>query len=347
MTREIDLVEEIARRYGYDRFPAEPRRFRPSAVPEDPGVLRAARTRRALTAAGLLESRSLSFMPAEYRGSRAVVSVPNPLSSEESHLRHAMVPVLLRRLEHNWARGRRDIRLFEIGTVFDYDGTAGRGLERFREERRVGLIATGARHPRHWSGRPSDWDLWDLKGLVEEVAGRLLRAAVEPLPRDEGEAERFAPTWLSKERFRIVREGATLGVAGSVDTAAVDAPPWASPVWAMEFDLAAVEPPETIAFRPLSAFPAVRRDLAITVPRGVPAGDVERVVREAAGSWLEEVELFDVYEGEEAGEGRRSLGWAFRFRAQDRTLTDEEIEVEMGRIAATLEKRFDARIRTS
>ena len=121
--REIDLVEEVARRVGYDTPARRPgHRFRLSAVPEDPAVAQAARVRNLLVACGCLEARSLSFMPQNFRGNRAVVAVPNPLSAEESYLRSSMVPVLLRRLEHNFSRGNRDVRLFEIGTVFGCAG---------------------------------------------------------------------------------------------------------------------------------------------------------------------------------------------------------------------------------
>jgi len=362
VTREIDLVEEIARRFGYDAFPDEDRRFRPSAVPEHPGFDRAERVRRLLTGRGLLEARSLSFMPEEHRGSRCTVAVPNPLSAEESYLRAAMVPVLLRRLEHNFARGRRDVRLFEIGTVFRMAdrtatpdgadsgaGSDGRnaGLEAYAEESRLGIVITGAAAPAHWSGRSTDLDLWDLKGVAAEVADRLCDAAIEPVaPGEDAGADELGGAWLADERLRVVREGLTVGVAGPVRAAAVDAPPWAAPAFALELELDAVQPRGVEEYRPLSAYPAVRRDLAIVVSAGAAAA-IEEAIRETASDLLETVRLFDVYEGGEVPSGHRSLAWAFRFRADDRTLTDEDVEAEMTSIISMLESRFDARIRTS
>jgi len=355
VAREIDLVEEVARRYGYDEVPREPRRFRPSVVPEDPAVRRAARVREMLVAGGLLETRSLSFVPEEHRGSRAIVAVPNPLSAEESYLRSGMVPVLLRRVEHNHARGRRDVRLFEIGAVFAYAAdprppadSKNAGLERFAETLRVGAVWTGRREPPHWDGGAGDFGLWDLKGQAEVVARRLLDGHLEPLAGGEDpEADRLAAGWLEVDGFRLVAQGRTVGVAGSVRPGALDAPPWAASAWGLEFDLGAVRERAAVVFRPISSFPAVRRDLAVTVPVSVRAADVETALRETASDLLESVELFDVYEGAGVAEGRKSLGWAFRFRAQDRTLTDDEVEGEMTALSATLEKRFDARIRTS
>jgi len=359
VTREIDLVEEVARRFGYEEFPHEERRFRSSVVPDDPAFARSDRTRRLLAARGLFEARSLSFMPEDHRGDRASVAVPNPLSAEESFLRGAMVPVLLRRLEHNFARGRRDVRLFEIGTIFTLTAAPAeladerdRGLEKYEEQQRVGVLISGARAPLHWSGQASDLDVWDLKGLAAEIAERLCGGVLETIPRREPipEDERLhqlAGAWLGDERFRIVAHGATVGVAGSVRHASVDAPPWAGAVWAIEFDLKAVTPPAAVAYQALSSYPAVRRDLAISVPTSVVASGVEEAMREVCSEVLESVRLFDVYEGEGVGEGRRSLGWAFRFRADDRTLTDEDVEAEIKAVSEALEKRFDARIRTS
>ena len=115
----------------------------------------------------------------------------------------------------------------------------------------------------------------------------------------------------------------------------------------MEIDLEAVNTRVPATYGALSTYPAVRRDLAIVVEKTVPSAEVETTVREAASQLLESVRLFDVYEGSEVEDGSRSLGWAFRFRADDRTLTDEDVEVEMKAISEALEKRFDARIRSS
>lgn len=356
VAREIDLVEEVARRVGYDAGAGQDRRFRPSAVPADPRVEKAARVREMLTGRGLLEARSLSFMPEDFRGNRAVVSVPNPLSAEESCLRSAMVPVLLRRLEHNYARGNRNVRLFELGAVFGYAAGPGPeeadGTGRFEESGRVGVIIAGARRPDHWSGSGLDFDLWDIKEIAGSFADRLCGATLEPfegagaMSTPENGASLAGP-WLSPGGFRAVKDGRTVGVAGAVDGASLDAPPWAAPAFGLEFDLAAVEGRTVPAYRKTSPFPAVRRDLSMTVPRGVPAADIARAARAATSDLLRDVRLFDVYSGEEIEGGRLGLAWTFRFRAPDRTLTDQDVESEMSALSTALEKQFGARIRRS
>ncbi len=342
ITREIDLVEEVARRVGYERFPDADRRFRTSSVPEDESVGAAARVRRELVAEGLLEARSLSFMPGDHLGNRAIVAVPNPLSNEESYLRAAMVPVLLRRLEHNFSRRHRNVRLFEIGTVFDYGETP----DQFREQRRVGVVMTGGRRPGHWSGPVPDLELWDIKGIAERLAHRLCGSLVTA--GSEASDDPFlAGGWLAPDGFRVEKDGAIVGIGGLVRASAVDGPPWAAPVLAFELRLDAVEPVRHATYRVTSQFPSVRRDLSVTIPADVRAGDVEAAVRSVATDLLVNVRLFDVYAGEELGEGRRALGWAFRFRAPDRTLTDEEVESEMRLLSDALEEQFDAKVRSA
>jgi len=158
---EIDVIEEIARRRGYGSFPDTLLPFRPSAVPEDPGVAVEKRLRAVLVRWGFLEARTAAFAP-EAAGA---VRLLNPLSQEEAYLRTALAGSLVRRVEHNFAHGVRDVRLFEIGTVFStpQDGLAA-------EERRIAAAFSGARAPAHWSGTAGNFDLYDLKALLEELA---------------------------------------------------------------------------------------------------------------------------------------------------------------------------------
>ncbi len=350
VTREIDLIEEVARRYGYEEIPEASRSFRPSSVPDDPAWSRIERVRELFVGRGFLEARSSSFVPEAQAGDRARVALVNPLSAEEGWLRAGIVPVLLRRVEHNWARGRRDVRLFEVGTVFDLDPERDGGRQRFPEELRVGAVLTGRRDPPHWSDGDEDLDLWDLKGLAEELAGSLCAGALEFLESETADPERSAappPDWLDAGGFRIVRDGAAVGRAGPVRPSVLDAPPWVGRVWAAELRLEAVTLGRETAYTAISPYPAVRRDLAIVVPGDVPAGTIERRIGEVGPDTLESISLFDVYEGEGIELGRRSLAWTFRFRAPDRTLTDEEVEAAMDRIISALEDEFDARVRTS
>ena len=313
VTREIDLIEEIARRRGYDSFPEEMRPFRPGTVPQDPLVGVQRRVRELFTRWGFLEARSAGFAPAaEHR-----VPLLNPLSAEESHLRDSLLPGLLRRLEHNWAHGVRSIRLYEIGTVFS--PSPGEGLP--REEIRVAAVVTGSSEPPHWSGPDRATDLWDLKALLTELARELGSPPPEPGGIAEGPVELVAA-----ESFRIGPIGTPVGRGGLVDASAFDPPAWAEPVFALEATLAptAARVPWQIA--PLPQFPAVDRDLALLVPVATTAGAVEAAVLESGGTLLEAVWPFDLYAGAGIPEGTRSLAWRLRFRHPERTLTDGEVD---------------------
>src|SRR5437762_15694 len=174
VTREVDLIEEVARLRGYDTFPDELRPYRPGTVPDAPAELTLRRIREQLVASGggLLEARTLPLGPAD--GPEAV-AIQNPLSAEEAHLRSRLLPGLVRRVEYNWAQGQRDIRLFEVGTVFRAgNGKRGTGTVP-QEELRLAIVLTGARHPAHWTdgaeaAKLPDMDIWDLKHHFELAA---------------------------------------------------------------------------------------------------------------------------------------------------------------------------------
>ncbi|MEZ4422585.1 MAG: phenylalanine--tRNA ligase subunit beta [Gemmatimonadota bacterium] len=332
VTREIDVIEEIARTYGYDRFPDTLGAFRPSTVPDHPLFQLEDRVRRLLVGKGLFEIHTLAFARA---GS---VRIPNPLSTDGTHLRDSLLPGLLRALEHNFNRGQRNLRFFEIGTVF-HAGPVG---EKPRESTRLAVVLTGARHPEHWSGAREPLDFWDAKGVLEAV----LEAVGEATPGGEVRGEGASHPVL--EGVWQVGEGEhRLALAGRVRPAAMDAPAWADPVWGFELELPAEGAPARVRpVRPLPAFPAVERDLALLVPVGATAGTVREAIVAAAGPLLERVELFDVYEGAGVPEGRRSLAWRLRFQAPDRTLRDGDVEGRIRRILSALKEALDVDART-
>ncbi|MDQ3607201.1 MAG: phenylalanine--tRNA ligase subunit beta [Gemmatimonadota bacterium] len=334
VTREVDLIEEVARRRGYDSFAEALLPFRPSAVPADSLLPLQQRLRELLARWGFHEARTAAFAP-EREGR---VPLLNPLSAEESHLRDALAPGLLRRIEHNWARGVRDLRLYEIGTVFfpSEDGGAP------REEIRLAAAFTGARRPPHWSGEAGAWDVWDLKGLLEEVAESL--PAVQLAPGASAD-----PTGVTDPtvRFQLAdATGAVVGGGGRAAAQAVDAPSWAGPVWVLEVvlpDAASVE--GVTPYRALPEHPAVERDLALLVPLRVQAAVLRTVLGEAGGALLESYFPFDLYSGKGIPEGTRSLAWRLRFRAPDRTLTDAEVDAVIASVLTALEQRLDVRRR--
>ncbi|GIW50739.1 MAG: phenylalanine--tRNA ligase beta subunit [Gemmatimonadales bacterium] len=318
VSREVDLIEEVARLRGYDSFPVEYRPFRPSSVPDDPVERLKDRIRRLLTGFGLHEARTMPLCPAE--DGQEQVAVANPISKDHAALRTRILPGLAKAVEHNWSVKQRDIRLFEIGNVFRRVQRGG-GLE-IEETLHLAAVVTGARMPPHWSDGQTapDWDLWDIKGMFVESA-RLVAPEGEAVPEGEG--------WVWRDR-----SGRIWGRAGGL---ALDRPAWAASVFGFELAIE-VKPRVHRSYVPLPATPAVERDLALVLGEGVSAAQVEAVLREQGGSLLEEFTIFDEYRG--LGTGVRSVAWRLRFRAPERTLRDAEVDRMVERILKALKERL-------
>ncbi|MGD2215423.1 MAG: phenylalanine--tRNA ligase subunit beta [Gemmatimonadales bacterium] len=328
--REVDLIEEVARRHGYDKFPGEMRTFRPTTVREDDYVASFRRLREAMVGLGFLEAKTTPFAP-EGEGE---VRLLNPLSEREDHLRADLLTGLTHRVEHNLARGQRDIRLFELGTAF---GAVGGPVP--TESTRIAAIWTGWRTPPHWSAEAAEWDVWDLKWILGTIASLATPGAtVRPLDHSDRSATLEEPLAV------VAPDGATLGRAGRLPAAGLDAPPWAGPVWALEVEVLSGRP-AVIVYQPLPVHPAVERDLALVVDERMATAEVDAVIREAGPATLERLSVFDVYEGENLPEGRRSVAWRLRFRAADRTLTDEEVDTALSKITSALQEKLNVAVR--
>ena len=329
VTREIDLIEEITRAHGYDRFPEELAAARPTTVPDHALFALEDRLRTVLSGEGLFEATNPAFAPTH----EGEVEINNPIAMEESSLRVSLVPGLLRNVEYNFARGVRDVRLFELGIVFHSAGPGEPPLE----DLHVALVVTGRREPEHWSGGAEVLDFSTVKGLVETVLTESGwdEPAVEA-PAEDSIGDLFVP---ASSIALTAGDGTPTGAAGQVRPERVDAPAWAGQVWAMELTL----PREPVArttpmYRPLSPFPGVDRDLALLVPYDVPTSSVSNEIRDVGGTLLEQVTVFDLYRGDGVAEGHRSLGFRLRLQAWDRTLKDEEVDRVVEKIVKHLQE---------
>ena len=319
LVSEIDLVEEVARREGYDEFPADLRRFRTGSVPDAPIVGASERVRERLIAEGLLEAMTLPMVPVTGEGIRLL----NPVSEEHGMLRHRLLPGLIRQVELNWSRRVRDVRLFEIGAVF----APGAPGELPHETQRIAAVITGARAPEHWTGVAPDFDQWDLKAIFE--------SAVE-VAAPGGTIEPDGEGWVVRSA-----DGRAIGSAGPL---AADAPPWAGAVFGLELDLhAGARPP--VRFVPRPATPSSDRDVTLLVPDGVAAGALVRVLSGGGVTVLESVRIVNAYRGERVPEGTRSVTFRLTFRAADRTLEAAEIDSAEAHLLLLLERETGVRRR--
>ncbi|MBE3583838.1 MAG: phenylalanine--tRNA ligase subunit beta [Limnochordaceae bacterium] len=345
VTREADLAEEIARFWGYDRLPETMPAGPTQPGGQSAGATLADRIRALLVSQGLSEVITYSFisprcwdqlyLPPDHPWRRAI-PIQNPLSDERSILRTCLLPGLLEVAVRNSNRQQEASWIFEIGTIFiPYELP----LVRQPQERpHLGILLVGpadqASEAQDWSRRWPAADLFDLKGDLEQLFERLgAQASFEPV---DGSMP-FHPG----RTMRLVAEGKELGIAGELHPDVLDA--WELPgrtvVAELDLEQLFAVTHETRRSQPLPRFPSIRRDLALLVPTGLPAAQVVETIRQAAGLLLRSVRLFDVYEGPQVPAGHRSMAYALEFRADERTLRDEEVDGRIAEVEAALQAK--------
>lgn len=357
VTREADLVEEVARLWGLDRLPVSLPSRRGAAGRLDARQRLRRRAEDALAGCGLNEAIGWSFaapafadrlgLPAD-DPRRRVVAITNPMSEAQSVLRTTLLVSLLDIAQSNRARGNGDVRLFEYGSVYARreDGTpvptgpsAARDALLPTERRHLGGLVSGTVRPASWRDpQPPAADFFAVKGILDALLDAL---------RVPWEVDSASEPFLHPGRSaRVLVDGRRAGWVGEVH-------PTISAAWDLErtagfeldWDLVAAAATLVPVYRDVTSFPAVRQDLAVIVPADVPADQVVSHARAAGGKLLRNVEIFDVYRGEQVGQGRASLALRLEFRADDRTLTDEEVAVRRAKIVDALTERLGGELR--
>ena len=340
---EDDLVEEIARIWGYAQIPST----LPSgalALTRRPRHLVARDTvRRSLAAAGCQEAVSLSLVdPVHLRhlglapDDPRVVRLQNPLGADRSVMRPTLLFGLLEAVQTNVRRQTPDARVFEIGRVFE-----GRGAgELPREDTRVGIALTGLRAPRAWHAPRARVDVFDVKGAVESLVEALGRG-------DVGVEPATAPYLEDGRAATVLVQGAAVGILGELHPDVQRAFDLPGPVYVAEVSLHALEAltSRVAQYRTLARYPGVHRDLAVVLPAEVPSGDVTRAIDASRSPWLRRVTLFDVYEGAQVGPGRKSLAYGLLYQADDRTLTDPEVNQAHAAVVERLRAELGVEVR--
>jgi len=336
LLREADLIEEVGRHYGFDRLDATFPAVTTAAPPPDPRISRDRLVRRVLTAAGLSEAVTFGFIEAKAAepfatAGHAPIAVANPLSAKFDTLRPSLLPGLVDAVAHNRRHGRRDVGLFEIGTRFTADG----------ETRGVAIAWTGHESGDHWSGGSRDADFFDVKGVAEQVCD-VLRVPVSFEPASE-------PYLVAGQTASLVvadgpARGERAGVIGQLQPAIADARelPAKDRVFVGELNLdvlARARVAGSDATRPLPRHPSVIRDLSIVVPDTLPAAIIRGTIQSAArglAAPLVSISVFDRYQGKGVPGGSVSVSVRFTFQADDRTLTDAEVQQSFDTILAAL-----------
>lgn len=334
---EVDLVEEIARVWGYDRIPSR-RPARPLQMLPQPEMVLSRRTiRRLLVDRGFQEAVTYSFVEPELQQrldpQQTALPLANPLSADLSVMRTSLWPGLLAALRRNRNRQHHRVRLFEMGLRF-----RGR-LENLEQTPMLAAVICGSALPEQWGEGAREADFYDLKGDLEavlELGGNggafTLRAGSHPALHPGQSAE-------------ILHCDSPVGWIGALHPGTAAELDLDGRVLLFEIELAAVQQAALPAFRPLSRFPSIRRDLALTVPDGVPFAAVEACVRAAGGALLRDLTLFDVYQGPGLSEDRRGVGIGLILQDLSRTLQDADVDAVVAAVTDALQRELDVHLR--
>ena len=332
---EEDLVEEVARVYGYDRIPALQetaaqalRGFSETRIPAERGAL-------LLVDRGYQEAITYSFTdPALqqtlFPGSTSL-ALANPISAEMAVMRLSLWPGLLQALQQNQKRQQPRVRLFETGRQFSADGK--------QEIPVIAGLAGGLLVPKQWASSNSAIDFYDVKADVESLLALT------------GRSEEFSfvpathPALHPGQCARIVRLGQPVGWLGSLSPVLVKSLDLVYPAVLFELELIPTFASHVPEYQEISKFPMVRRDLALQVADNLKFADLAQAARESAGPLLKELNIFDVYQGAGLEKGKKSIALGINLQDTSRTLTDAEVDAVVTAIVHHLSQRFDARLR--
>jgi phenylalanyl-tRNA synthetase beta chain len=334
---EVDLIEELARLYGYNRLPVRYPQARLAPQPRAEAQSDLPALRRLLVARGYQEAITYSFIDQKwfelFSPGVEPLLLANPISADMSAMRSSLWPGLVKSLQHNLNRQQDRVRLFESGLRF-----VGQ-LDGLKQEPMLAGVICGSRLPEGWAQGRDAIDFFDVKADVEAVLG--FAGAQEEFRFVPGSHPALHPG----QTARIEREGREVGYLGALHPELSKTLGLDRPVFVFELVLAEVAVGRLPKFHELSRFPEVRRDLALLADREVSATAVLDVIRENAGEWLTDLRLFDVYQGKGIDPLRKSLAVGLTWQHPSRTLTDDEVNASTQQILTSLEERLNATLR--
>ncbi|MDO9322412.1 MAG: phenylalanine--tRNA ligase subunit beta [Pseudomonas sp.] len=334
---EVDLIEELARLYGYNRLPVRYPQARLAPQRKAEAAVELPALRRLMVARGYQEAITYSFIDPKmfelFSPGVAPLMLANPISADMAAMRSSLWPGLVKALQHNLNRQQTRVRMFESGLRF-----VGQ-LEGLQQQAMLAGVICGSRLPESWGHGREAVDFYDLKADVEA----LLACA--------GSADEFSfvagehPALHPGQTARIERGGRLVGFIGSMHPELAKTLGIDQPVYLFELVLAEVATGRMPKFSELSRFPEVRRDLALLADRVVAASAILETIRAAAGECLTDLRLFDVYHGKGIDPHRKSLAVGLTWQHPSRTLNDDEVNASIQNILSLLEQKFNATLR--
>ncbi len=327
---EIDLVEEVARIYGYDNIDKTSCRFRASMLPHAPIFIFERKVRSRLISEGLQEFLTCDLigptilhetLQASEMPEKLWVRVVNPTSVEQSILRTSLLPGLLETVKYNWDHQNQDIAGFEVGRIHFKDG------EQYREQTMASIVLSGKSRPMHWDEKPKEYDFFDLKGIVENLLSELKVADVK-----------FKSTHLKTlhpgRQASIFVGNLELGSLGEIHPSILrrlDVPQRILFAEINLHDLYKVKS-EDVRMRAIPMYPGSERDWTVTLEEDLPIGKIFDAIHSISSKVLESVALLDVYRSDKLGKGLKNVTLRFLYRDKEKTISQEKVDAEHAHI---------------
>ncbi len=332
---EADLVEEVARIYGYNNLPTRQLKVPVQFKARSEAVRPLSRIRHQLQALGYQEAITYSFIEPKHQAlfcDESPVAVANPISSELGVMRTSLIPGLISAMQHNINRQQTRVRLFESGLQFHAAADA------VKQDKYLAGLIFGAQQEEAWSNSSKAVDFFDIKGDVQSVLTACGNSDAEFV---KAQHKALHPGQTAEVRINGEKAGVlgalhpeiakTLGITGSV--------------FVFELSLEKILKGNVPTFNTLSKFPQVRRDIAVIIDQAIEAQQVMDIVREHAGEYHTNAQVFDVYQGQGIEENKKSLAVALHFQHPERSLNDEEIQELMDRVITALTDKLGASLR--
>ena len=338
LSREIDLIEEITRIYGYDKIETSLRASGNLVTPISEEDKLVTNLRRLLVGKGFFEVLTNNLVDPRILKKLcpdlSTVNLQNALSEEMSVLATSLAQSLLSVISWNKNRKEEDLRIFELGKVY-----IAKENELPEERLHLCLALLGKREPIHWGMEDTEVDLYDLKGVLESLVDNLyLSFRLDPQKN---------ALLKSDNSFEIKIDDETIGISGEVAEEILELFEIEDKVFAAELDfeklLACI--PKKKAILPLPKFPPVDRDIAMVIDEEILSERISDKIKMVGGDFIEELSLFDLYRGKQIPPGKKSLAYSIRYRSKDKTLTDEEVEKIHQKVISELKKSFGASLR--
>jgi phenylalanyl-tRNA synthetase beta chain len=337
---EADVIEELARIFGYNNIPKAAGLVRQSLTSTSEGIVASRRICDLMVDLGYQEVITYSFIDPRHSeliskpAESEVISLQNPISEEMSVMRTSLLPGLISAFEHNNNRQQERIRLFESGLVFSQNSE-----EIFQQSKIAGLIS-GEKYPKNWNIYNSLSDFYDIKGDVEVLLD--LRRAKTRIKFSASEHPSMHPGQCARVSDCKNKE---IGYVGALNPSVSQAMGFTNSVFLFEIALDEIKTTRIPSAKVLSKYPEVSRDLALVLDESVASSEILDCVKANAGDRLVELRIFDVYQGDAIEEGKKSVALGLTWQDPSRTLSDDEINTTIIRCVKALREQFNAKLR--